>query len=126
MTDFKALLRTLAEAEVEFILIGGVAATAHGSARLTADVDVVYRRSEENIERLAGALAPHQPYLRGAPRGLPFRWDAPTIRRGVNFTLTTALGDIDFLGEMVGGGTYERTCGRAASPSGCSASSAAA
>lgn len=107
MTDFKALIRTLAEAEVEFILIGGVAAAAHGSARLTVDVDVVYRRSAENIERLALALGPHQPYLRGAPPGLPFQWDARTIRRGLNFTLTTALGEIDFLGEMVGGGTYE-------------------
>ena len=55
MSDLAALLRTLAEADVAFILVGGVAATAHGSARLTADVDAVYDRSPENIERaLAG------------------------------------------------------------------------
>jgi hypothetical protein len=43
---------------------------------------------------------------RGPPPGLPFRWDAETIRRGLNFTLTTALGDLDLLGEIVGGGGY--------------------
>lgn len=46
--------------------------------------------------------------MRGAPPGLPFDFDAATIRRGLNFTLTSALGDVDFLGEMAGGGTYEQ------------------
>jgi predicted nucleotidyltransferase len=93
MTDFKALLRTLSGSGVEFILVGGVAATVHGSARLTLDVDVVYARSPGNLERLAAALAPHHPYLRGAPPGLPFRWEAATLQRGLNFTLTTDIGD---------------------------------
>ena len=107
MTDFKALLRALTEAGVEFILVGGAAATVHGSSRLTRDVDVVYRRTRENIARLATALTPYQPYLRGAPPGLPFRWDVPTIERGLNFTLTTQIGSLDVLGEIVGGGGYE-------------------
>jgi predicted nucleotidyltransferase len=108
MTDYAALLRLLAESKIEFIVVGGVAAKAHGSARFTIDVDVVYRRSTENIQRLAGALTGHDPYLRGAPRGLPFRWDAETIERGLNFTLITDLGSIDFLGDIAGGGTYEQ------------------
>jgi hypothetical protein len=45
--------------------------------------------------------------LRGAPPGLPFQWDAETLRRGLNFTLTTALGDLDLLGEIIGGGGYD-------------------
>jgi hypothetical protein len=52
------------------------------------------------------ALEPLSPYLRGAPAGLPFRLDAATLARGLNFTLTTAMGDLDLLGEVVGGGTY--------------------
>ena len=52
------------------------------------------------------ALAPHSPYLRGVPPGLPFRWDASTVRAGLNFTLTTKLGAIDLLGEIAGGGGY--------------------
>ncbi len=107
MIDIETALRVLSSAGVEFIVVGGVAARAHGSARLTNDLDVVYRRTPDNIGRLATALAPHSPYLRGAPPGLPFRWDADTIRRGLNFTLTTGLGDIDFLGEITGGGGYD-------------------
>src|SRR5499427_584688 len=108
MTDFGRLLTILTQAEVEFIVIGGFAATAHGSAHVTVDLDVVYGRTESNIARLASALQPLQPYLRGAPPGLPFRFDAETLRRGLNFTLTTDLGPLDLLGEITGGGGYEQ------------------
>jgi hypothetical protein len=81
MTRFSDLLRALSEAQVEFILIGGVAAAAHGSPRATQDIDIVYARSRENLRRVAKALAPLSPSLRGAPPGLPFRLDVPTRRR---------------------------------------------
>jgi predicted nucleotidyltransferase len=113
--DIETAFRVLSRAQVEFVVVGGVAARAHGSARLTNDLDVVYRRTPENIERLAAALAPHSPYLRGAPAGLPFRWDAGTIRRGLNFTLTTAFGDLDLLGEVTGGGGYDALVARSTS-----------
>jgi predicted nucleotidyltransferase len=105
--NFSELLPLLANHGVEFILVGGGAAIAHGSARMTLDVDVVYSRSPENILRLADALTRHQPYLRGAPPGLPFKWDAATITAGLNFTLTTAMGDVDLLADIPGGRTYE-------------------
>ena len=107
MNDFERILNTLRSAEVSFVIIGGVAATVHGSARLTSDVDIVYERSRHNIERLVDALAPLNPYLRGAPAGLPFRFDVETVRRGLNFTLTTDLGPIDVLGEITGVGDYD-------------------
>jgi hypothetical protein len=107
MTDFGAVLGALGDAGVEFIVVGGLAAVVHGSARVTQDVDVVYSRTPENIARLVRALAPHEPYLRGAPPGLPFRWNEETVRRGLNFTLTTRLGALDLLGEITGGGGYE-------------------
>lgn len=107
MTDFASLLRTLVQNHVEFILVGGAAATVHGSARLTQDLDIVYRRTVDNLARLATSLAPLKPYLRGAPPGLPFQWDADTLARGLNFTLVTDFGDLDLLGEIVGGGRYE-------------------
>lgn len=93
---------------VRFIVIGGWAAIIHGAARSTNDVDVVYARDTENIQRLVEALQSWQPYLRGAPPGLPFRWNAATIQAGLNFTLTTQHGDLDLLGEVTGGGTYEQ------------------
>jgi hypothetical protein len=107
MTDFKAALAALAGAGVRFIIVGGAAATAHGAARLTQDLDVVYARDPENIQRLTSALAPFSPYLRGAPAGLPFHFDDATVKRGLNFTLTTTLGDLDLLGEIVGGGGFD-------------------
>ena len=105
-TYFGRVLRTLAQGEVDFIVIGGLAATVHGSATATFDVDVVYSRTPENIRRLVEALAPYEPYLRGAPPGLPFRWDERTVRMGLNFALVTTLGDVDLLGEAAGGGDY--------------------
>lgn len=107
MTGLERLLGTLQQHRVTFILVGGVAARAHGSARLTQDVDIVYARDAANLERLAKALRPLGPYLRGAPPGLPFEWSAATLQAGLNFTLTTKAGDIDLFGEIIGGGGYE-------------------
>ncbi len=107
MTQLPSILAALANSGVEVILVGGMAGIAHGSSRVTLDIDFVYHRSESNIERLASALAPLKPTLRGAPRGLPFKFDVATIRAGLNFTLQTSLGAVDLLGEIAGGGTYD-------------------
>ena len=104
--DFERIISVLVDSKIEFILVGGIAATAHGSARSTYDVDIVYNRNSDNIKRLAKLLSPFNPYLRGAPHGLPFQLDQETITRGLNFTLTTTLGDLDLLGELTGGGSY--------------------
>jgi len=99
-------LRALYDAEVEFVLIGGAAMQMQGSAHLTEDLDFCYSRSTKNLERLASALEPYHPRLRGAPENLPFRFDAATIKRALNFTLMTDLGALDFLGEVSGVGDY--------------------
>jgi hypothetical protein len=85
--NFAELLPVLVQRGVRFIVIGGGAAIAHGSARLTSDVAVVYSREPQNIRNLAAALQNYAPYLRGAPPGLPFYWDENTIKNGLNFTL---------------------------------------
>ncbi len=77
-----------------------------GSAHLTEDLDFCYSRSAKNLARLASALAPYHPRLRGAPENLLFHFDAATIKRGLNFTLKTDLGAIDFLGEVAGVGDF--------------------
>jgi len=68
MTDFGALLAALSASQVEFIIVGGLAAVAHGVGRTTFDLDIVYKRTHENIRRLVDAIRPMQPYLRGAPQ----------------------------------------------------------
>lgn len=105
--NFAALLEQLLAQKVEFILVGGVAGNLLGAARATYDVDIVYRRTAPNLTRLVEALSPVQPYLRGASPGLPFVFDIATLERGLNFTLTTALGDLDLLGEVAGGGSFD-------------------
>ena len=105
--EFEKILILLAESRVEFVVIGGVAAMAHGVARVTYDVDVCYHRSEDNIERLCRALQDIHPTLRGAPPDLPFKLNPATVKSGLNFTLATDLGDLDLLGEVAGLGEYE-------------------
>jgi hypothetical protein len=63
------------------------------------------------MERLAKALELFHPVLRGAPSDLPFRFDAKTIANGLNFTLTTDLGDLVFLGEVSGLGSFQGVLG---------------
>lgn len=107
MTQFGRLLQALIDGRVEFIIVGGLAATIHGSSRVTQDIDIVYRRSDENIARLVAALGPYKPYVRGAPANLPFEWSVDTVRSGLNFTLVSTIGWVDLLGEVTGGGKYE-------------------
>jgi len=114
VNTFEPLLRALVTGGVEFIVVGGVAAAQYGSARIAYDIDILYHRTTENIERLTAAVAPLHPYLRGAPPGLPFKFDVETVRRGLNFTLSTDAGPLDCLGEISGVGGYSDAVTRAA------------
>ena len=98
---------------VEFIVVGGQAALLHGSPCVTYDIDLCYRRSQSNLRRLAGALAELRPALRGAPPDLPFRIDAESLALGCNYTFTTSLGDVDFLGWLEPLGDYDAIVSRA-------------
>jgi hypothetical protein len=75
MTQLKELLRRLTDHQVRFSVIGGVALIARGVNRSTDDLDIAYARDRENLARLAAALAPIHPRLRGVPPGLPFVLD---------------------------------------------------
>lgn len=100
------ILQGLADAGVRFVVIGGVAATAHGSARITNDVDICYDPSPENRERLAGVLALWHAYLRGVEPGLPFVMDARTLRDVPVMTLVTDEGDLDVMDRVAGVGEF--------------------
>src|SRR5215471_15839129 len=108
MTNFKSLLQILHEAKVEFVVVGAYAAVLQGHAAVTQDLDVCYERSPANLKRLAAALQPYHPRLRGAPADLPFSMDFKTLQAGMNFTLATDLGDVDLLGELSGVGQFAR------------------
>jgi hypothetical protein len=104
------ILNALIEHDVRFVLIGGLAAQAHGSPSLTGDLDICYARDPANLDRLAATLADLSAVRRGlavdAPRMPPL--DARTLRAGGPFTLTTTAGDFDLLATPDPGFDYER------------------
>jgi predicted nucleotidyltransferase len=106
MTQFEEILKRLNEAEVCFVLVGGLAAVAHGSAYVTVDLDICYERSPDNIKRLVPLLISLHATLRNAPKDLPFILDEKTFSLGMNFTFDTDLGALDLLGEITGVGVY--------------------
>ena len=108
MSDFERILIVLCRAEVRFVMVGDLAVAAYGCVPGThLLLEVCFDRSRDNIERLASALEPLHPQLRGVVNHLPFFLDAATIANGMNFTLTTDLGDVDLLGEVSGIGGYK-------------------
>jgi hypothetical protein len=102
------LLRALADGEVDFVVIGGVAGGVHGSAYPTYDLDVAYARDRANLKRLAAVLRELDARLRGAPPDIPFQLDADSLEEGGNFTFTTRFGAFDVLAYPEGAAAYER------------------
>lgn len=104
--NFETAFKSLTASQVNFIVVGAYAGVVQGVVLITRDLDICYERTPENVKRLASALAPYHPNLRGAPPGLPFTLDARGLTQGMNFTLQTDFGDIDLLGELSGVGQY--------------------
>ena len=102
----RTMLRVLVEREVDFVVIGGIAGIARGSAYMTEDLDIAYARDPGNLGRLAAALAQLDARLRGAPQELPFLLDAESLRQGAHFTFETASGPLDILDQPDGSPPY--------------------
>lgn len=105
--SFATMLRGLRDADVKFIVVGGLAASAHGSRRITDDLDICYDASAGNLERLSGLLSKWKAYPRGIETGLPFFMDARQFRTTPIMTLTSEQGFIDVLDTVKGVGTYD-------------------
>lgn len=101
------MLLGLSEASVEFVVIGGVAAVSHGSTYQTNDLDICYRESIANVDRLVTLLAAWNAYPRGWEPGLPFVLDARTFKTTPILTLRCSEGDLDLLDFVRGVGSYE-------------------
>jgi hypothetical protein len=104
------ILRSLIDHDVRFVLVGGLAAQAHGSPSLTGDLDICYARDAANLTRLAAVLSELAAVRRGLPADAPRMppLDARTLRAGGLFTLTTTAGDFDLLATPDPGFDYER------------------
>jgi hypothetical protein len=90
-------LRALRDADVDFILIGGLAANLHGSPSVTQDLDICHARDPENLRRLSDVLNALHARLRGVDDEVPFILDDRTLRAGGSFTFVTDAGSLDIL-----------------------------
>ena len=61
MKTFQRFLRSLNSAGVDFVVVGGHAGMFHGNPRSTDDLDLLYRQSEDNAQRLARSVVPFVP-----------------------------------------------------------------
>src|SRR5512133_2972621 len=100
--DPRPVLDTLVRHCVDFVLIGGLAGVALGSAYQTSDIDIAYERSQENLERLVSALVELGATVRGAPK-----LDAKTIAAG-DFMFDTPHGRVDIVAKPSGSPPYEK------------------
>lgn len=104
--SIQTLLTGLIEAEVDLVVVGGVAGAIHGSPFVTNDLDVCYDPEPANIERIVRVLSNWKAYPRGWKAGLAFVMDARTLRSTPVMTLRTTEGDLDLLDRVSGVGAY--------------------
>ncbi|MDA0840027.1 MAG: hypothetical protein O3B01_06800 [Planctomycetota bacterium] len=107
------ILATLTEAEVEYLVVGGIAAVLQGATVVTQDIDICYRRTRENVDKLASALLGRNLSLRIGEDRLPIELDGPFLWNGCNFTLFDDDESLDLLGETSGIGGYDQVIDRA-------------
>lgn len=108
-----ALIRALVDARVDFVVIGGLAAQAHGSPLITEDLDICFDLERDNLQRLAGVLADLAAIRRGLPEGVVAPLDERALRAGDVFTLRTRHGDLDLLARPDPSFDYEQLRSRA-------------
>ncbi|HYO60378.1 MAG TPA: hypothetical protein VEU29_00585 [Actinomycetota bacterium] len=109
MLAAERILRRLGEHEVEYVLIGGFAATVHGSALRTEDVDVCPRRGASNLGRLAKALVALEAkeYDPGKGELVDRSWDADTLAADTTWILGTPFGRLDLVFQPAGTAGYD-------------------
>ncbi len=107
-SDFRpnALLGALAHADVDFVVIGGVAVVVQASPRFTRDLDISYATDTANLERLGTLLVALDARLRGIEEDVPFIPDARALRHAQMLTLATRNGDLDLLADPPGSPGY--------------------
>jgi Nucleotidyltransferase of unknown function (DUF6036) len=107
------LLRTLTAHGVDFVVVGGIAATLLGSAHDTFDLDIVPAQDPGNLKSLARALNDLSARLRGVEDAVPFKPDERTLAGVQVLTLETDYGWLDILMRPDGSPSFEQLRRRA-------------
>jgi hypothetical protein len=105
MSGYLATLRVLVAHDVEFIVVGGVAAVLQGAPIVTFDIDILHRRTPENVAKLLAALREMSAVYRTDPRRLS-PGESHLMGPGHQL-LHTRLGDLDVLGTIDMDVTYD-------------------
>lgn len=100
------MLRRLTVAEVDFVVIGGIAMVLHGSARITRDLDIVFEAGDANLQRLGQALIDLDARLREVDVDVPFVPDERALKRVHLLTLATSEGWLDVHRAVAGAQDY--------------------
>jgi hypothetical protein len=111
--DINRLLQRLCDADIDFVIVGGFAATLHGSSLVTRDLDVCAILSSENVKKLRDALRDLNPAHRLSSPKLSFLDNPDPGVEVHNLYLRTDFGPVDILSSILGVGEFERV--RAAS-----------
>lgn len=101
------IVRALVEADVDFVIIGGVAVVLQAMPRFTKDLDICYSTEQANLDALGEVLVALGTRLRGIPDEVPFVPDGRTLRQTRMMCLTTPVGDIDLLVDPDGAPAYK-------------------
>lgn len=107
MPEFVGLLARLADAGVDFVLVGGLAAAVQGSSHVTQDVDVCVKLGAANLRRLSLALEDLHPRHRMGPREITFQHEDDILETFKNVYLQTDWGQLDCLGNVLGVGGFD-------------------
>lgn len=108
MANLNRLIERLCDADIDFVIVGGFAATLHGSSLVTRDLDVCAVLSQDTVEKLRATLLDLNPFHRMTPQKLSFL-DNPSPGASLqNLYLETDLGPVDILASITGIGNYER------------------
>ena len=106
--ELAALLRRLDQSGVEFVVVGGIAAIAHGSPRFTFDLDIVFATDEANLRRLSAALLDLNAKLHGVVDEVPFVPDPRALRQVRLLCLSTDEGRLDVMVQPDGSKGYDQ------------------
>jgi len=108
VSNLNQLLQRLCDADIEFVIVAGFAATLHGSSLVTRDLDVCAVLSSDNVEKLRNALRDLRPAHRFTPQKLSFLEIPDPGVPMLNLYLSTEMGPVDILGSIMGVGEFEQ------------------
>ncbi|MEZ4819147.1 MAG: nucleotidyltransferase [Bdellovibrionota bacterium] len=106
MTDLTQLLKVLLQSELPFVLIGGYAGISYGTSHVTQDIDICMQLTPATIDQLRHILEQYRPVIR-TPQRLSFATNPGDTSQVKNLYLSTTLGPLDILSEVIGVGDFD-------------------